>query len=77
MLNVSTETATSFRRVAEMLVSQVDTPMAKKGTPRQNPITHRHFDITSCIKAFPDFHYTPLSDGLARMRQDRRRATNG
>jgi hypothetical protein len=36
-----------------------------RGTPRQNPITHRHFDIVDCLKAFPDFHYISLRDGLA------------
>jgi UDP-glucose 4-epimerase len=37
-----------------------------RGTPRQNPITHRHFDITDCLKTFPQFRYTPLQDGLTR-----------
>ena len=36
-----------------------------RATPRQNPITHRHFDIVDCLKAFPDFHYISLRDGLA------------
>ena len=33
-------------------------------TPRQNPITHRSFDITNLRKAFPQFGFTPLDDGL-------------
>ena len=41
-----------------------------RGTPRQNPITHRHFDITDCLKAFPEFHYSPLSEGLARVAKE-------
>jgi hypothetical protein len=41
-----------------------------RGTPRQNPIMHRHFDITDCLKAFPEFHYIPLRDGLARVAKE-------
>jgi hypothetical protein len=36
------------------------------GTPRANPITHRHFDVTATMTAFPRFRYTDLDTGLAR-----------
>lgn len=65
VLNVATGVSTSFRDVAEMVVALAKNPAPIRGTPRQNPITHRHFDITECLKAFPQFHYTPLRDGLA------------
>jgi len=67
VLNVATGVSTSFHEVAEMAVefSKKKTPI--RGTPRQNPITHRHFDITECLKAFPQFRYTSLRDGLARV----------
>jgi len=29
-------------------------------------VTHRHFDITQTIKAFPDIRFTPLAEGLRR-----------
>jgi len=66
VLNVATGVSTSFRQVAEVAValSKKSTPI--RGTPRQNPISHRHFDITECLKAFPQFRYTSLRDGLAR-----------
>jgi hypothetical protein len=36
-------------------------------SPRANPITHRHFDVSALLSAFPGFRFTPLADGLARM----------
>jgi UDP-glucose 4-epimerase len=65
VLNVATGVSTSFRDIAEMVVTLAKMPAPIRGTPRQNPITHRHFDITECLKAFPQFRYTPLRDGLA------------
>lgn len=65
VLNIATGHSVSFRAMAEQVVALFDTPVAIQGTPRKNPITHQHYDITACLKAFPDFHYTPLSDGLA------------
>jgi hypothetical protein len=34
-------------------------------TPRANPITHRQFDTTALVRAFPHFRATPLDEGLA------------
>jgi hypothetical protein len=34
--------------------------------PRANPITHRHYDVTSLLKAFPDYRFIALEQGLAR-----------
>jgi len=64
-LNIATGKSTSFREVAEMIATLSDGSVEIRATPRQNPITHRHFDIVDCLKAFPDFHYTSLRDGLA------------
>jgi UDP-glucose 4-epimerase len=64
-LNIATGKSTSFREVAEMVAAHSGGSVEIRGTPRQNPITHRHFDIVDCLKAFPDFHYISLRDGLA------------
>lgn len=64
VLNIATGISTSFRDIAEMVVKISGKPAEISGTPRQNPITHRHFDITACLKAFPQFRYTPLREGL-------------
>jgi UDP-glucose 4-epimerase len=65
MLNIATGKSTSFREVAEMVAAHSGGSVEIRATPRQNPITHRHFDIVDCLKAFPDFHYISLRDGLA------------
>jgi UDP-glucose 4-epimerase len=65
-LNLATGRSVSFREVAELAVKLSGQSAEIRGTPRQNPITHRHFDITECLKAFPQFRYTPLREGLER-----------
>lgn len=65
-LNLATGRSWSFREVAERAVAAVGRVVSVTGTPRANPITHRHFDITATIAAFPRFAYTRLEDGLAQ-----------
>jgi UDP-glucose 4-epimerase len=69
-LNVATGQSTSFRKAAEAAVALAGGKSEVRGTPRQNPITHRHFDITGSLKAFPQFHYVALGEGLARVAKD-------
>ena len=65
-LNIATGRSVSFRQAAEMTVALSGSSVEIRGTPRQNPIAHRHFDITDCLKAFPEFNYIPLQEGLIR-----------
>jgi UDP-glucose 4-epimerase len=65
-LNIATGQSASFREAAELAVRLSGKSVEIRGTPRQNPITHRHFDITECLKAFRQFRYTPLREGLER-----------
>jgi nucleoside-diphosphate-sugar epimerase len=67
ILNVATGVSTSFRQVAEIINAGRKRAVAINGTPRQNPIMHRHFDITDCLKAFPSFHYVSMANGLAKV----------
>ena len=69
-LNIATGRSASFREIAEMIAALSSRSVEIRGTPRQNPITHRHFDITDCLKAFPEFHYMLLRDGLARVAKE-------
>src|SRR5262249_49808644 len=66
-LNVATGISTSFREVAERVAALYPTKVAVKGTLRQNPITHRHFDIAACFKAFPQFRFTLLAEGISQV----------
>ena len=66
-LNIATGISKSFREVAELVAKQFDCPVEITTTPRTNPITHRHYDITNSIKSFPDFHFIALEEGVASM----------
>jgi UDP-glucose 4-epimerase len=59
----------SFRHVADMTVALAGTKSAIKPSPRSGPMPHngyRPFDVAATKAAFPDFQYTPLSEGLRR-----------
>jgi len=70
VLNLTSGESHSFRDVAEMAVRLAGSASTVKGTPRQNPITHRHFDVTVRLRAFPTFRATPLAEGMAKARRD-------
>ncbi|MEA2223324.1 MAG: UDP-glucose 4-epimerase [Solirubrobacteraceae bacterium] len=67
VLNVATGTSSSFRAAAEIAVELGGGDAAVEGSPRQNPITHRHFDTAATQAAFPGFAWTPLREGIERM----------
>ena len=69
-LNVASGQAISYADLARKVAVLFDRPVMIAGTPRQTPITHRHFDITALHKAFPWFRFTPLDDGLARAQRE-------
>ena len=66
VLNIATGVSASFRAVAEKVVALSGQKSEIVPTARQNPVTHRHFDVTNCLKAFPRFGYTALDEGLKR-----------
>jgi nucleoside-diphosphate-sugar epimerase len=64
-LNVATGTSTSFFEVAKTIARLFPRDeITIECQPRAAPVTHRHFDVTAMLKAFPSFHCTPLLDGL-------------
>jgi nucleoside-diphosphate-sugar epimerase len=67
VLNVATGTSSSFREAAEIAVELAGGGASVEGSPRQNPITHRHFDTAAAQAAFPGFAWTSLRDGIERM----------
>jgi len=52
-LNLATGTSVSFRTLAEIIAAQTGARI--EFAPRRQPITHRHYDITARLAAFPDF----------------------
>ena len=66
-LNIATGEVHSFRDIAERIAAMAKPVVAVRGTPRQGEMPHggyRPFDIAACRRAFPDFRYTSLADGL-------------
>ncbi len=69
VLNIATGEVHSFREIAERCVALSGRKVPIRGTPRSGPMPHdgyRPFDVAACRRAFPDFRYTTLGDGLAR-----------
>lgn len=69
ILNIATGISHSFKEVADLVVKTTNKAIAVEPTVRQNPITHRHFDITACRQAFPSFVYTDIATGLQKVQQ--------
>lgn len=67
ILNIATGESHSFYDIAQEIINQLKSSSVIEATTRNNPITHRHFDISACYKAFPDFRYTSLKEGLKQM----------
>jgi nucleoside-diphosphate-sugar epimerase len=66
-LNAVTGVSTSFGDIAHMVAAQFGNRVPVKSVPRPGPrphLLHRFFDITDSLKAFPNFRYTSLADGL-------------
>lgn len=66
LLNVASGRSMSFKDVALLVARQYRGPVAIEESPRKVPVTHRHYDVTSLIGAFPDFRFRTLEDGIAR-----------
>jgi UDP-glucose 4-epimerase len=69
-LNIATGEVTSFKDIAKLVISTVPGKVSIKSRPRSGPMPHngyRPFDIGACRSAFPDFRYSALRDGIAKM----------
>jgi nucleoside-diphosphate-sugar epimerase len=72
LLNVATGKSATFRAVADMIAAHAGRPVEIAPSPRQNPATHRHFDGTDLLRAFPGLRCKPLEEGLAATLADLR-----
>lgn len=70
LLNVATGRSVSFMAVARQVAAQFEAPVEIRTTPRQTAATHRHFDVSALRRAFPEFAFTPLEEGLARVHRE-------
>lgn len=72
-LNAVTGVATSFNDIAHIVARQFEPSARVVAVPRPGPrphLLHRFFDITQCLKAFPDFHFEPMEQGIARVHRE-------
>jgi nucleoside-diphosphate-sugar epimerase len=70
VLNIATGEVNSFREIAERIVRLHSPAVPVRGTPRQGPMPHggyRPFDPAATHKAFPDFRYTSIEQGLSKL----------
>jgi nucleoside-diphosphate-sugar epimerase len=65
VINIAPDTAFSFFEIAQIISNLFESRAEIEYLPRQAPITHKHFDITAALKAFPSFRYTTLQTGLS------------
>ncbi len=73
VLNAATGQVASFREIAEKIVALSSGKSTIVSIPRQGPMPHagyRPFDPASVAAAFPDFKFTPLDAGLARVQPE-------
>jgi nucleoside-diphosphate-sugar epimerase len=66
ILNVVSGQAASFYDVAQRVAAAAGSNVGIQTSPRFGPVTHRQFDITRLIKAFPAFRVTDLDKGIAQ-----------
>ncbi len=67
ILNVATGKSISFYDLASLVAKVLQERIEIVTSVRQNPVTHRHFNITALIEAFPFFSCAPLSEGITQM----------
>lgn len=73
VLNAATGAVASFRELAEQVAALAPQHVAIEAMPRNGPMPHggfRPFDTRATQIAFPDFRYTPLTDGLAKAQHE-------
>ena len=64
VLNLVTGNAVFFGEIAKIVVKNSDKQVQLDCKPRSNPITHKAFDNTALIKAFPSFSFVSIKDGI-------------
>jgi UDP-glucose 4-epimerase len=70
VLNLATGKSSSFKRVANIVADQFSNKIEVIENPRTTPITHRHYDITNLLRAFPLLSLTNIEDGVSSYRNN-------
>jgi nucleoside-diphosphate-sugar epimerase len=64
LINVASGTSVTFRQVADKIAA-VQPGVVVTASERKNPITHRHFDVSEMLAAFPKLCTTAVGPGIA------------
>ena len=67
VLNVVSGHSVSFGELAAQIARLSSRPVIIEGQPRTGAVTHRHFDATARLRAFPTHPPVALAAGLARL----------
>jgi len=70
LLNLASGNSVSYDALARQIADLFEPTVKVVHTPRQNPETHRHFDITALRRSFPKFVFTDLGPGLGKAHDD-------
>jgi len=69
VLNLATGAAVTFDALAHQVAALFTPQTNVLHQERNNPITYRHFDVTTLRKAFPDFRFTPMKEALRKVHE--------
>jgi UDP-glucose 4-epimerase len=72
LINLASGASATFRAVADLIAAHAGRPVEIVPSPRQSPVTHRHFDTGNLLRAFPGLRFKPLEEGLAATLADAR-----
>lgn len=64
LLNLATGQSVTFLAAASFVVGLCSHIVTLDHQPRKSPVTHRHYDVTELIRAFPTFQFSDLKLGL-------------
>jgi nucleoside-diphosphate-sugar epimerase len=67
ILNLCTGRSISFLQLAEMIARLAGKAVDIQQQPRSGAVTHRHFDNTLLIRAYPQFQFIPIETALSEM----------
>ena len=77
LLNLATGQSFTFRAAADMIATSSGRTVVVTSSARQNPVSHRHFDIINLVRAFPDMRFKSLAEGLAATFADMKAEARG
>lgn len=69
VLNLVSGRSATFAEVAAQIAALRPQPVAIESLPRGGPVTHRHFDASAMLRAFPQHRPTRPASGLPRLIQ--------